>query len=487
MDNVIDPTNCAPYSTASGDPKRVCPKTNLVDVKSEIRRSLLVSFTFSNPDDNYKVLLSEGSKEIWEIDYVKDGELRRAAGKVRNFEYWTNKHIGLSTYSANGVVQRDEKVVVKFDASIDFKQQLISIDVRNIRGLKPAGVIEDSELIQDSSANFIKVSKNAYSFLKVSYPNEYSTLLKVEATLNTDDTEYTDFMFDGALAMNELAPLNLTKVKSANFMFKDNENLPEVQLTTSDTLVSAKGMFERCLKLNNVEITTTGLQNAEGMFKNCKALGSLSLNVSALTNAKDMFYGATALTTLKLEGELKTGIDFTSCPLSEESIVSVLTSLSSNGPDENKIVTFTATEVNGAAKYLYDAAVEAGWTVNGLTFTEAPEEELALDLVNDYNAGKEEASAPKTETEVQPPTSETPEVSNGEAGTSEEAPISQPETTEHTTTTNQPKVTNGTATEEVPASQPSESVTDNSEDDTEGLAEELVGSYKEGMAETVVP
>ena len=262
IDNVIDPTNCNPYSTASGDNKRACPKGNMVDIKAEIRRSLLISFVFSNPDDNYKVLLSEGSKEIWEIDYVKDGELKRAAGKVRNFEYWTNKHIGLSTYSANGVIQRDEKVVVKFDASIDFKNQLISIDVRNIRGLKPAGVIEDSELIQDSAANFIKVSKNAYNFLKVAYPKEFATLTKLDNALNTDDTEYTDYMFDGALALNELAPLNLKKVKSANYMFRNNENLRQVQLTTSDALATAKGMFEGCSKLEQVEITTAGLQNA---------------------------------------------------------------------------------------------------------------------------------------------------------------------------------------------------------------------------------
>ena len=59
IDNVIDPTNCNPYSTASGDNKRACPKANMVDIKAEIRRSLLISFVFSNPDDNYKVLLSE--------------------------------------------------------------------------------------------------------------------------------------------------------------------------------------------------------------------------------------------------------------------------------------------------------------------------------------------------------------------------------------------------------------------------------------------
>lgn len=418
--NVIDPTNCAPYSTASGDPKRACPKTNLVDVKSEIRRSLLVSFSFSNPDDNYKVLLSEGAKEIWEIDYVKDGELCRAAGKVRNFEYWTNKHIGLSTYSANGVVQRDEKVVVKFDASIDFKQQIIAIDIRNIRGLKPAGVIEDSELTQDSSANFIKVSKNAYNFLKVSYPNEYSTLLKVDHTLNTDDTEYTDYMFDGALAMNELAPLNLTKVKSANYMFRNNENLPAVQLTTSDALASAKGMFTNCLKLANVELTTTGLQNGEEMFKNCKALTSLSLDVTSLTAARDMFYGDDALTTLKLTGELKTGLNLISCPLNEESVASVLAALSENGPDEEKLVAFYPIEVDGVLESAYQNATESGWTITGLTFTPNPEsEKLAMDLVNDYNAGKAETATTSNPTET-PSTGEStqdqPEETIDEAG-----------------------------------------------------------------------
>ena len=393
IDNVIDPTNCNPYSTASGDNKRACPKANMVDIKAEIRRSLLISFVFSNPDDNYKVLLSEGAKEIWEIDYVKDGELKRAAGKVRNFEYWTNKHIGLSTYSANGVIQRDEKIVVKFDASIDFKNQLLSIDVRNIRGLKPAGVIEDSELSQDSAANFIKVSKNAYNFLKVAYPKEYSTMTKLDNTLNTDDTEYTDYMFDGALALNELAPLNLKKVKSANYMFRDNQNLRQVQLTTSDALASTKGMFEGCSKLEQVEISTHGVQNAEAMFKGCQALKALKLDISSLTTTKEMFKDATALATLRVTGKLNTGIDLTNCPLDQDSIASVLNSLNDNGPDEDKEVRFRNETVAGTLKATFDGATTAGWVISGLTFTEThadkEDENLGKDLVDAYEDGRD--------------------------------------------------------------------------------------------------
>ena len=393
IDNVIDPTNCNPYSTASGDNKRACPKANMVDIKAEIRRSLLISFVFSNPDDNYKVLLSEGAKEIWEIDYVKDGELKRAAGKVRNFEYWTNKHIGLSTYSANGVIQRDEKIVVKFDASIDFKNQLLSIDVRNIRGLKPAGVIEDSELSQDSAANFIKVSKNAYNFLKVAYPKEYSTMTKLDNTLNTDDTEYTDYMFDGALALNELAPLNMKKVKSANYMFRDNQNLRQVQLTTSDALASTKGMFEGCSKLEQVEISTHGVQNAEAMFKGCQALKALKLDVSSLTTTKEMFKDTTALATLRVTGKLNTGIDLTNCPLDQDSIASVLNSLNDNGPDEDKEVRFRNETVAGTLKATFDGATTAGWVISGLTFTEThadkEDENLGKDLVDAYEDGRD--------------------------------------------------------------------------------------------------
>lgn len=393
IDNVIDPTNCNPYSTASGDNKRACPKANMVDIKAEIRRSLLISFVFSNPDDNYKVLLSEGAKEIWEIDYVKDGELKRAAGKVRNFEYWTNKHIGLSTYSANGVIQRDEKIVVKFDASIDFKNQLLSIDVRNIRGLKPAGVIEDSELSQDSAANFIKVSKNAYNFLKVAYPKEYSTMTKLDNTLNTDDTEYTDYMFDGALALNELAPLNMKKVKSANYMFRDNQNLRQVQLTTTNALASAKGMFEGCSKLEQVEISTVGVQNAEAMFKGCQALKALKLDVSSLTTTKEMFKDTTALTTLRVTGKLNTGIDLSNCPLDQDSIASVLNSLNDNGPDEDKEVRFKNETVAGTLKATFDGATTAGWVISGLTFTEThadkEDENLGKDLVDAYEDGRD--------------------------------------------------------------------------------------------------
>ena len=435
IDNVIDPTNCNPYSTASGDNKRACPKANMVDIKAEIRRSLLISFVFSNPDDNYKVLLSEGSKEIWEIDYVKDGELKRAAGKVRNFEYWTNKHIGLSTYSANGVIQRDEKIVVKFDASIDFKNQLLSIDVRNIRGLKPAGVIEDSELKQDSSANFIKVSKNAYNFLKVAYPKEYTSMTKLDNTLNTDDTEYTDYMFDGALALNELAPLNMKKVKSANYMFRNNENLRQVQLTTSEALASAKGMFEGCSKLEQVEISTAGVQNAEAMFKGCQALKALKLNVSSLTTTKEMFKDTTALGTLRLTGKLNTGIDLTNCPLDQDSIVSVLSALNENGPDEDKEVRFKNETVSGSLKAIFDGATAAGWVISGLTFTETHEDKendtLGKDLVAAYEDGRDNGPTHE-ETHTETP-------NNSETHTEQPATPGTTETHETSTVTPAPE------------------------------------------------
>ena len=437
IDNVIDPTNCNPYSTASGDNKRACPKANMVDIKAEIRRSLLISFVFSNPDDNYKVLLSEGAKEIWEIDYVKDGELKRAAGKVRNFEYWTNKHIGLSTYSANGVIQRDEKIVVKFDASIDFKNQLLSIDVRNIRGLKPAGVIEDSELSQDSAANFIKVSKNAYNFLKVAYPKEYSTMTKLDNTLNTDDTEYTDYMFDGALALNELAPLNMKKVKSANYMFRDNQNLRQVQLTTSDALASTKGMFEGCSKLEQVEISTHGVQNAEAMFKGCQALKALKLDVSSLTTTKEMFKDATALGTLRFTGKLNTGIDLTNCPLDQDSIVSVLNSLNDNGPDEDKEVRFRNETVAGTLKATFDGATTAGWVISGLTFTEThadkEDENLGKDLVDAYEDGRDNGPTHE-ETHTAEPTHEEAHTEQPAAPATEEHHEATPSTGETTVT-----------------------------------------------------
>lgn len=431
IDNVIDPTNCNPYSTVSGDNKRACPKANMVDIKAEIRRSLLISFVFSNPDDNYKVLLSEGAKEIWEIDYVKDGELKRAAGKVRNFEYWTNKHIGLSTYSANGVIQRDEKIVVKFDASIDFKTQLLSIDVRNIRGLKPAGVIEDSELKQDYEANFIKVSKNAYNFLKVAYPKEYSTMTKLDNTLNIDDTEYTDYMFDGALALNELAPLNMKKVKSANYMFRDNQNLRQVQLTTSDALASTKGMFEGCSKLEQVEISTHGVQNAEAMFKGCQALKALKLDVSSLSTTKEMFKDATALGTLRFTGKLNTGLDLTNCPLDQDSIASVLNTLNDNGPDEDKEVRFRNETVAGTLKATFDGATTAGWVISGLTFTETHEdkedETLGKDLVDAYEDGRDNGPAHE-ETHTETP-------SNSETHTEQPATTGTTETHETSTVT----------------------------------------------------
>lgn len=389
FDNVIDPTSCNPYTTASGDSKRACPKANLVDIQTKICRSLMLSFTFSNPQDNYKVLLSEGSDDIWEIDYVKDGELKRAAGKVAGFESWSNRHVGLSTYRANGIKEHDEKVVVRFDCSIDYKQRVVAIDVRNIRRLRLAGSIADTDITQDSENKFYKTSKNAYNFLRNLYPKTYMDITELDKELNTDLMEYADYMFDGGTSLLRLPPMNLANTVSADHMFKDNENLQEVVLSNSDKLASAVGMFENCRKLTNVELNTKSVQSGEDMFKNCHSLVALKLNVDSLTNTKNMFLGCRSLSRLQVTGELKTGLDLTKCPLDEGSISSILNALSNNGPDESNLISFEPKDVNASLLPIAQAAEAAGWTIRGLKFVgDKLEEELSIDLLESYNKGK---------------------------------------------------------------------------------------------------
>lgn len=72
FDNVVDPTSCNPYTTASGDRKRACPKANLVDIQAKILRSLMLSFNF--PDfirafikKNFIIILRIRESERWRI------------------------------------------------------------------------------------------------------------------------------------------------------------------------------------------------------------------------------------------------------------------------------------------------------------------------------------------------------------------------------------------------------------------------------------
>ena len=55
--------------------------------------------------------------------------------------------------------------------------------------------------------------------------------------------------------------------------------------------------------MEQVEISTHGVQNAEAMFKGCQALKALKLDVSSLTTTKEMFKDATALATLRVTGK----------------------------------------------------------------------------------------------------------------------------------------------------------------------------------------
>lgn len=387
INNVVDPTHCRPYTTAIKT-DRECPKTTLIDIQGRMKRSVVLSFSYSAPEMNYKVLLTEGSDEIWQFDYVEDGELKRAAGKVVNFEYWTNKHTGLSSYYANGITPRDERIVVKFDCSIDYKAKPISIDVQNIREIKPFGLLEDNSLTQDSDNLIITLNKNAYSYMKNLYGKEYPYMNLLDKTFVTSDVEYADFLFDGGMALIKMQPLHLENVYSMNYGFRACHELEELNLFTSNKLRDAEGMFYNCHKLTHLDISdTSGIKNAKDMFHNNYELKSLTMDPSSLENVEGMFRGCNNLASIKFTKPLCVGLELQDTKLSSSAVKDIIDMLDKTPSDEPRYIRFNGVNLDPSLEEaILSELHNSNWHISGVSFYK---EDTGKDF-NINNEGKED-------------------------------------------------------------------------------------------------
>ncbi len=369
--NVKDPTPCQPFQSAAPSLRTGCTRTDLVDISSEIKRSLQVNFTFSAPEQNYAVLLTEGSDDIWEIDYVENGEIKRCAGKVRAFEYWTNKHIAPTHYSINGTNPVDSKTVVKFDCSIDYRSLVVDIDVRNLRRIKPMGLIEEQKMGQDSTENYIVAPRNAYNFSKNLYGTMWESMTEYDVVIDTRDVVYADFMFDGGVNLLKLPIIDFDKVKSANRAFRGLEKLELLNISTTDALKSAVDMFNGCKLLKKITVETKNVTDARGMFYNCSSLETLNLDVSNLSHTEAMFNGCKSLVNINITpGTLDTGLDLSDCPLTTESVQNILENGLNKDKnfDPNRVLVFRNVKVPNSLVSTVKDLNERGWKILNLTY-----------------------------------------------------------------------------------------------------------------------
>ena len=124
-------------------------------------------------------------------------------------------------------------------------------------------------------------------------------------------------------------------VHSTECMFYNYDLLASLDLSNFDTskVTNMKEMFGYCRKLNHLDLSsfdTSNVTNMSWMFENCKSLKALDISSFNFTNVKnviDMFYYCFSLTDLKFGKNLKISIDLSDCPLTHESVLSVIDGL----------------------------------------------------------------------------------------------------------------------------------------------------------------
>lgn len=116
-----------------------------------------------------------------------------------------------------------------------------------------------------SPGSSIKLAKDYYRMIDV-YPQTYSTITSVDVELDTSDLTDTSYMFALSGKLQSIPTLNLSKVETANSMFKGCSRLPAVNADFSN-IVEASNMFEDCSNLGPMnDLDFSSLTTAERMF-----------------------------------------------------------------------------------------------------------------------------------------------------------------------------------------------------------------------------
>lgn len=160
--------------------------------------------------------------------------------------------------------------------------------------------------------------------------------LKLQYFCTENVTEMNN-MFDGcySLISLNLSNFDTSNVTDMNYMFFECKKLASLDLSSFNTskVTDMKEMFGYCRKLNHLDLSsfdTSNVTNMSWMFENCKSLKALDISSFNFTNVKnviDMFYYCFSLTDLKFGKNLKISIDLSDCPLTHESVLSVIDGL----------------------------------------------------------------------------------------------------------------------------------------------------------------
>ena len=144
-------------------------------------------------------------------------------------------------------------------------------------------------------------------------------------------------MFDDCYSLTSLniSSFDTSKVTNIRMMFNDCTSFTSLDLSNFNTskVTDMDSMFFYCISLTSLNLSnfdTNSTIDIGSMFKYCKHLTSLDISSFDFSNTKyikHIFAFCDSLSNLKFGKNLKISIDLSDCPLTYESVLSVIDGL----------------------------------------------------------------------------------------------------------------------------------------------------------------
>lgn len=167
---------------------------------------------------------------------------------------------------------------------------------------------------------------NKEKILKIEFKNSFSLFPSMGPNL------FNGFSYLSNINTN---CINTSKVTNMDGMFKECKSLKDLDLSSFDTskVATMSRILENCTNLTSLDLSnfdTSKVTDMNSMFNDCKTLTSLDISSFDFSNIEDLDFilcDCNSLTDLQFGKNLKTSIDLSDCPLSHESILSVIDGL----------------------------------------------------------------------------------------------------------------------------------------------------------------
>ena len=168
----------------------------------------------------------------------------------------------------------------------------------------------------------------------------------------------------------DLSSFDTSKITDMSGMFRKCKSLTSLDLSNFNTnKVTYMGwMFQECSSLTSLDLSnfnTNKVTNMNGMFYDCENLTSLdisSFDFKKVEDVRHMFDSCRSLTNLKFGKNLKVSLDLSDCPLTYESVLSVINGLAK--VEEQQELTLSKTTYKSLASEDIKLAETKNWKIN---------------------------------------------------------------------------------------------------------------------------